>query len=118
MRIKLDEDLSEQLTEPFRKAGYETTTVYRQHWSGKSDTDLWSLVQHEKEFFVTADLDFSDLRRYRPGSHHGILILRSKSQLISSFLQLAEAVLKNHRLEEHVGHLIVVSENGVRVRRQ
>jgi hypothetical protein len=30
--------------------------------------------------FVTLDVDFSDVRRYKPGTHPGILLIRARSR--------------------------------------
>jgi predicted nuclease of predicted toxin-antitoxin system len=33
-------------------------------------------AQAEGRFLVTQDLDFSDTRKFAPGAHHGILLMR------------------------------------------
>jgi hypothetical protein len=33
-------------------------------------------AQRAGRFLVTQDLDFSDVRRFEPGSHHGLLLVR------------------------------------------
>ncbi|MBC7783252.1 MAG: DUF5615 family PIN-like protein [Burkholderiales bacterium] len=118
MRIKIDEDLSENLKPSFLQAGYDVASVRDQGWSGLSDQDLWIKVQAEQEFLVTADVGFSDIRVYAPGTHNGILVLRSRDQLISSFITLVESVLSIYALNEHVGHLIIASDQGIRVRKR
>lgn len=68
-------------------------------------------------FFITLDLDFSDVRRFPPGSHGGLLLLKvaSKGQLaVSSVL---ERVLREHRLEDLRGCLVVADERRTRLRR-
>jgi predicted nuclease of predicted toxin-antitoxin system len=37
---------------------------------------VWAAAQTEGRFLVTQDLDFSDIRRFAPGTHHGVLIVR------------------------------------------
>ena len=44
--------------------------------AGATDEDLWPQVQQAARFLITKDLGFSDERRYPPGSHQGILVLR------------------------------------------
>ncbi len=33
-------------------------------------------AQAEGRFLITQDLDFSDVRRFQPGTHHGLLLVR------------------------------------------
>ncbi len=37
---------------------------------------MWAATQRAGRFFITQDLDFSDLRRFAPGTHHGLLLVR------------------------------------------
>jgi hypothetical protein len=41
---------------------------------------IWDHVCAEGRLFVTLDLDFSDVRRYKPGTHPGILLIRARSR--------------------------------------
>ena len=45
--------------------------------SGATDDLLWCRVYEEGRFLVTLDTDFADVRRFAPGTHPGILLLRS-----------------------------------------
>jgi hypothetical protein len=37
---------------------------------------VWTAAQADGRFLVTQDLDFSDARKYAPGTHHGLLLVR------------------------------------------
>lgn len=39
-------------------------------------TRTWAAAQAEDRFLVTHDLDFSDTRKFEPGKHAGVLIVR------------------------------------------
>jgi predicted nuclease of predicted toxin-antitoxin system len=39
--------------------------------AGHSDPDVWRATQTAERFLITQDLDFSDLRAFAPGTHHG-----------------------------------------------
>jgi len=41
--------------------------------TGRADPDVWSAAQSARRFLITQDLDFSDIRRYKPGTHAGLL---------------------------------------------
>jgi hypothetical protein len=50
--------------------------VFDEGLSGRSDYDVWAAAQAEGRFLVTQDLDFSNARRFAPGTHHGLMIVR------------------------------------------
>lgn len=115
--IKLDEDLSPLVGEPFREAGYTVATPAGQGWSGSKDPELWSRIVAEGMFFVTADKGFSDIRTYPPGAHPGILVLRPDRESISDYRLLVARVVAKHQLESLAGSITVATPRGVRVRR-
>ena len=79
-RIKLDENLGQSHAALLRDAGYDVDRVTDEGLSGTADVDLWPVVCRERPFFITLDLDFSDVRQFVPGSHPGILPPRPASQ--------------------------------------
>ncbi|MGH7810507.1 MAG: DUF5615 family PIN-like protein [Candidatus Binatia bacterium] len=78
MRIKLDENLGRPHITLLKRHGYEANRIFDQGLSGIEDTGLWLRVRRENRFFITLDLGFSDVRRYTPGTHPGILLLRPR----------------------------------------
>jgi predicted nuclease of predicted toxin-antitoxin system len=56
--------------------GYDVDTVLDEQLGGRSDHDVWAAAQAEGRFLVTHDLDFSDTRKFEPGKHAGVLIVR------------------------------------------
>lgn len=73
MTIKLDENLPERLVGALTGLGHDVDTVRAEHLSGRDDGDVWSAAQAAGRFLITQDLDFSDVRRYAPGTHLGLL---------------------------------------------
>jgi predicted nuclease of predicted toxin-antitoxin system len=76
MRIKLDENLSAKLKDALVSLGHDVDTTQDEALSGKPDDAVWEAAQAAARFFVTMDLDFSDARRYAPGTHAGVLVVR------------------------------------------
>ena len=74
-------------------------------------------VQAEGRWLVTADKEFADLRRFPPGSHAGLILLRSSEESRADYLRLTGTVLQSVNLDEIGGAVVVVSQRGVRVRR-
>ncbi|HWZ88628.1 MAG TPA: DUF5615 family PIN-like protein [Polyangiaceae bacterium] len=76
MKLKLDENLPESAATRLAALGYDVDTALAEQLGGRNDDDVWAAAQAEGRFLVTHDLDFSDARRFRPGSHAGVLIVR------------------------------------------
>ena len=76
MRIKLDENLPASLRTILTNLRHDVHTVIDESLSGGSDREVWEAAQREARFLITQDLDFSDVRRFAPGTHHGILLVR------------------------------------------
>ncbi|MEQ1795300.1 MAG: DUF5615 family PIN-like protein [Nitrospira sp.] len=76
MNIKLDENLPARLTRFLGNLGHNVDTVPQEGLTGLDDATVWHAAQQSGRFLITQDLDFSDIRRYTPGSHHGLMLLR------------------------------------------
>jgi len=44
--------------------------------AGRNDDEVWEAAQAANRFLITQDLDFSDVRRFTPGTHAGLLLVR------------------------------------------
>jgi predicted nuclease of predicted toxin-antitoxin system len=115
--VKLDEDLSPLVAEPLTNGGYAMATVFNQGWGGLNDAEPWARVCAESLLFVTADKGFGDIRRYAPGTHTGILVLRPERESITEYQTLVAAVLAKHNLESLAATVTVTSPRSIRVRR-
>lgn len=76
MKIKLDENLPEGLIGVLASLGHDVDNVRMEGIAGRDDEIVWRAAQSEQRFLITQDLDFSDVRQYPPGTHHGILLVR------------------------------------------
>jgi hypothetical protein len=69
VKIKLDENLPERLVSELDALGHDVDTVRAEHLAGRGDSEVWQAAQSVDRFLITQDLDFSDVRRYTPGTH-------------------------------------------------
>jgi predicted nuclease of predicted toxin-antitoxin system len=116
-QVKVDEDLPDAVASLFAAAGYPATTVRAQGWSGLQDAPLWTRLQAEGRWLVTADKGFGDIRTYVPGTYVGVILLRAAVESRRRYLELAEATVRSVRLEDLAGCLVVVTPRGIRIRR-
>jgi hypothetical protein len=76
VKIKLDENLPDRLVVVLTALGHNVDTVRTEQLTGRADPDVWGAAQAAQRFLITQDLDFSDVRRYTPGTHAGLLLVR------------------------------------------
>ncbi len=114
--IKIDEDLPERLRTELAHAGYPAETVRDEGLTGAKDRRLWNVVQEEGRYFITADKEFGDVRLFPPGSHAGVLLLRTDHESSLQYVRLLRAVLTRYRLSALARCLTVSTDQGVRVR--
>lgn len=117
MRVKLDENLPERLVPILVELGHDVDTVVREGLKGAKDDDLWPAVQKAERFLITKDLGFSDVRRYPPDTHRGIMVFRLSDDRSAVVAQRLELVFHGETVEGWGGCLVIVTDHKVRVRR-
>jgi predicted nuclease of predicted toxin-antitoxin system len=115
--VKLDENLSLAHVKLLREAGYDADRVDEQGLSGAADERIWERVCVDDRLFVTLDLDFSDIRKYQPGTHPGILLIRARSRSASAVTDVLARVVAERSLEDLSGCLAVANWSFTRIRR-
>lgn len=115
--VKLDENLGVSHVQWLSLQGYRAQRVHDQGLSGQPDDRVWNRITEEHAFFITLDLDFSDIRRFPPGTHPGILLLRPKSRGRKAVQKVLSRAVTETPLEELSGCLAVADELRTRIRR-
>jgi predicted nuclease of predicted toxin-antitoxin system len=115
--VKLDENLGQSHAEMFRKAGHSVDRVTDEGLSGAVDPVVWQRVVAEGRFFITLDLDFSDVRQFLPGSHPGLLLIRPRSNSRDAVAEILDRVLRDYPLDTLLGCFVVADPNHTRIRR-
>lgn len=115
MKIKLDENPPLRLTEFLTRLNHDVHTVAEENLSGASDRDVWEAAQRDERFLMTQDMDFSDLRRFAPGTHHGILLVRLRSPDRESLIRRIREVFQHEEVSRWIGCFVVATDRKVRV---
>lgn len=115
MKPKLDENLPARLAEILAAHGHGVHTVPDEGLGGRPDADIWHAATGEGRFLLTQDLDFSDTRRYAPGTHPGLLLLRLREPGAGAIVAAVSAIAAD--LDDWADCFVVVTENKVRVKR-
>src|SRR5690242_19041797 len=115
MKIKLDENLPPALADLLEKLGHAVDTTVTEGLKGGSDREVWDAAQKEARFFVTQDLAFSILKRFVPGTHAGILLLRLREPSRRNLITTIQKIFQNETVSEWVGCFVVATEVKTRV---
>ena len=117
MKLKLDENLPESLVAELAALNHDVDNVRLEGLSGRNDSDVWAAAQSEGRFLVTQDLDFSDVRQFQPGSHHGLLLVRLPEAGRLALTRKITDVFRRENVECWSGCFIVLSDHKLRVLR-
>jgi predicted nuclease of predicted toxin-antitoxin system len=117
MKFKLDENLPLQIAVEIRARKHDIETVAEEGLTGRSDADIWQAAQREGCILVTQDLDFSDTRKFQPGTHHGIVLIRLQSPSRRNLISRATELFEAENVSGWAGCFVVVTERKIRVKR-
>lgn len=115
MKIKLDENLPHQLVTLLSDLGHEVHGVSEEGLNGHPDNEIWAAVQRESRFLITQDMDFSDLRVFAPGTHHGLLLVRLSSPNRRDLVGRIVELFQFEDTNQWSGCFVVATERKIRV---
>lgn len=116
LRFKLDENLPREAEKTLLERGHDCHSVLSEGLGGSADERLMTVCIREQRILVTPDRDFSDIRRYPPGSHSGVWILRPESQDVTAISTLLERALRMSDKESAGRNLWVIGNDRIRIR--
>ena len=117
MKIKLDEMLPAALVDILSDIGHDVESVPVEGLSGAPDQAIWDAAGNENRFLITQDLDFSDVRRFSPGSHPGVLIVRLRQPGRNALIERIGGFFRSDDAADLAGCFVVLTEHKARIRR-
>ena len=116
MNIKLDENIPHRLVGVLVNMGHEVDTVQQEGLAGHDDTTVWKNAQQHGRFLITQDLDFSDVRRFAPGTHYGLLLVRLRNPGRQALMDRIQSVFETEATKNWEGCFAVITEHKFRIR--
>jgi predicted nuclease of predicted toxin-antitoxin system len=116
MRAKLDENMPARLAPILTNLGHSVETVIQEGMAGYPDSRIWERAQQENRFLITQDLDFSDIHRFSPGSHYGLLLVRLRSPGRVALTSKIRELFENEDVSVWQNCFVVVTDRKLRVR--
>lgn len=117
MNIKLDENMPHRLVDILTQLGHQVDTIPQEGLAGHDDAIVWEGAQKSSRFLITQDLDFSDIRKFIPGTHHGLLLVRLRDPGRNALVQRVQMLFQTESVEEWKGCFVVATERKIRIRR-
>jgi predicted nuclease of predicted toxin-antitoxin system len=115
MKIKLDENLPLGLAFLLQDLGHDVHTTREEGLSGHADSDIWQTAQEESRFLITQDMDFSDSRKFAPGSHCGILLVRLRTPDRRKLIDRVSTLFEDENVADWNRCFVVATERKLRV---
>lgn len=117
MKIKLDENLPTRLVPLLTDLGHDVETVPDEQIAGRDDHVVWNAAQAEGRFLVTQDLDFSDARKYAPGTHHALLLIRLPQPGRTALFDRVSTLFRTEAVDSWSGCIVSATPMKVRVKK-
>ena len=83
-----------------------------------NDEDIFEFAKNHNAGLFSGDLGFANIVKFPLGSHHGIVILRFPNEMRADVInQIVVRLLNKISESDFEGNLIILSPNGMRIRR-
>ncbi len=116
MKLKLDENVPLNVPPLLASLGYDVATVPGEDLAGADDPTVAAAAFREGRMLLTLDKGFADIRRYPPGQHPGIIVVRLKDQQPDAVESALRSLLVTHDLDALTGCTLIVQARLVRIR--
>ena len=117
MKLKLDENLPESLLPMLGGLGHDADNVRVEGLSGRADADVWQAAQTAERFLITQDLDFSDIRKFSPGTHHGLMLVRLRAPGRVALAARIAGVFREGEAESWARCFVLLTDHKLRLHR-
>jgi predicted nuclease of predicted toxin-antitoxin system len=77
---------------------------------------VWNAAQQTGRILITQDLDFSDIRRFSPGNHHGLVLVRLRAPGRLALSRRVREVFSSEPVQSWESCFVVITDIKVRVR--
>ena len=116
MKLFADECIYQVTVEALRSWGHDVVTTQEQNLAGKVDEVQFQEAISQGRVLITNDLDFSNIRRYPPANHCGIIVLKIRPRILSEVHSVLKTLLDRSSQEHLHQTLVMIDRNKYRLR--
>ncbi len=117
MRLKIDENLPQEVAQLLCENGHDAISVFDQTLTGETDPTIFDVCRNESRVLMTLDLDFANIQAYPPAAAAGIVVLRLVRQDKSRVLDVVKRLIPALAQNSVAGQLWIVEDDRIRIRR-
>jgi predicted nuclease of predicted toxin-antitoxin system len=118
VKFKLDENLPVSSAAALQVAGHDVDTVTAEGLTGAPDPDVVTAATAAGRILVSLDRGLGDIRRYPPGSHADIVVLRLTDQSPATVSKAITDLASLREPESLSGANTVLQRGLLRIRHQ
>jgi predicted nuclease of predicted toxin-antitoxin system len=119
LRILVDESLSPKLADNLAEDGHECYHANRLGLRGQSDKVIHEAALERTAILISRDLDFSNITKFPPGSHPGLIVIRWPSQIRNRVLiEAIRTRLRTLAESDITGNTVIMEPDRTRIRRK
>jgi len=116
MILFADECVYQATVKLLREWGYDTLTAQEAGLAGRPDEEILAYAITHKRVLLTIDMDFSNIRRYPPRSHMGIILLKIRPRVADEVHAALKHLLENTGEPKLSRSLVIVDQSKYRIR--
>jgi predicted nuclease of predicted toxin-antitoxin system len=117
IKFLLDENVPLSIGAFLRDVGFDVVHAKEVEMLGASDDHIMELARREERTLITLDKHFADLVLYPPNTHWGVIRIRIHPPRLDNVTEALTHFLKQFDTSTIRGTLIVLENNGFRIRR-
>ena len=117
MKMYANENLFNPIIDYLRYLGHDLLSLREAGHSGASDDEVYQVACEEKRVIITMDRDFSRMFRFSPKLCGGIIVVKIYRRTVTDTLNISKKLFKEIKEEDIRENLVVITPEGVRIRR-
>jgi predicted nuclease of predicted toxin-antitoxin system len=117
VKIFANENLFEPIIDYLRALGNDVLSIRESGLSGISDDEVFERACKENMVIITMDKDFTRIFRFPPERCGGIVVAKIYKRTVDETLTIFKKYYQSIKKEDIKGNLIIITPEGVRIRR-
>lgn len=117
MNFITDENIFVPIVEKLRKMSHDVFDIKEQNLTSIDDLDIYKIALEQNRVLLTMDKDFSNILKYPPGNHPGIVALKLYRLTVATPTNIFLNAFKSLSEKDITGNTVIIDRFKTRIRR-
>lgn len=117
MDFLADENVFLPIVRELRRLGNDVLDIKEQNLTGIADPDVYQMAVDQKRVLLTMDKDFTNILKYSPGTHPGIIVLKLYRLPVTTTTNIFIHAFNALNETDILGNIVIIDRFKTRVRR-